>query len=257
MKQQIILLMFSIVFLNACTKKEKEKGNSSCRIVKGSTYSNNTQLEFYKEYDAKNRIIRMGDATVASFYEYDELNKIYYTYNVNQNNDTSMRILAGYLNDHGYCETDVTKKYKLEYDQDNNLIKEIDLATNFISGIYTWQNGNCIAYKSYDNLNNLREEVTYTYNNSVLNSFRFEHFGYSIAYGARSKNAPSSYSRIQYNQNNSVFARSECYWEYTFDSDGKATYYSKKLQQNSKDINGNDVIFNSSTSMVLAYDKCD
>lgn len=101
------------------------------------------------------------------------------------------------------------------------------------------------------------EEVTYTYNTSVLNSFRFEHFGYSTAYGARSKNAPSSYSRIQYYQNHTVFATSQCNWEYTFDIDGKATYYSKKIQQKSKDSNGNDVVFNSSTSVALTYDKCD
>lgn len=125
MKQHLILLMISIVFLNSCTKKEKENVNSNCRIVKGSTYSNNAQLEFYSEYDAKNRVIRGGNATttVTYYFEYDELNTIYYNYSVDQNNDTSSKNLAGYLNDDGYCESDITKKYKFEYDTDHHLIK--------------------------------------------------------------------------------------------------------------------------------------
>lgn len=71
MKQHLILLMISIVFLNSCTKKEKENVNSNCRIVKGSTYSNNAQLEFYSEYDAKNRVIRGGNATTTVTYYFN------------------------------------------------------------------------------------------------------------------------------------------------------------------------------------------
>lgn len=255
MKQQLYYLIVIFITLVGCTKKTKEV-KSNCRLVTISGYSNNNPYELKYEYDFKNRLISLTSSSGYTFYHFDESSKKMFRFGIDQNNDTTTKVFIGYLNDNGYYDGDSALNYKYEYDSDNNLIRIINLKTNTVSTQFTWQNGNCISSKSYDDLKILREEITYSYNQSVLNSFRFEHFEYSNGYGSHSKNAPSAITRIQYYSNQTIFARSEFNYEYTYDTDGKATSYNRKMQQYSKDVNGNEIVFSNNASVAITYDKC-